>query len=114
MNKQLIIIVYKICVSGLTRQQMENHMKSIYDTFSLRDDIELKDNYIIREIFIPVSEGCGETDVKIIYPQPTYISPEINKLVDEITLKIKEDPSNALKNQWERLVRELKLKKLNE
>jgi hypothetical protein len=77
--------------------------------YHLSNDEELKKDYHIREIYLP----CEKTDVKIIYPIPKYtISPEINDLVAEITNKIKEDPTNGFRNQWERLVRELKLRKI--
>jgi hypothetical protein len=110
--KELIIILYKIDVGGLSRQQVDQQVTYIVKNFSLKEDEELKNNYIIREIFLPVT-NISETDVKIIYPIPRYTtSPEINELVAEISNKIKEDPTNALKQQWERLVRELKLRKI--
>jgi len=84
------------------------------ENFSLKDDEELKDNYIIREIFLPTREGDGETDVKIIYPIPNYVSPELNELANEISEKIKNDPTNTIKPQWDRIVRQLKIQKLNE
>ena len=115
MKKELLIIVYKINVAGLTRQQAEQGMFDLIETYSLRNDEELKDDYIIREIFLPIRDGDnGDTDVKIIYPIPKYsISPDINDLVSEISNKIKEDPTNQFRSQWEKLVRELKLRKLN-
>ena len=114
MKKELLIIVYKINIAGLTSAQAAQHLHSTVDTFSLRNDEELKDDYIIREIFLPLRDGEGDSDVKIIYPMPRYaISPEINELVSEISNKIKEDPSNQFKSQWDRLIRELKLRKLN-
>lgn len=110
--KELIIILYKIDIGGLTQQQAEQYLTSAVKAFSLKEDEELKDNYIIREIFLPVMKG--ETDVKVIYPIPRYTtSPEINELVAEISNKIKEDPSNVLRQHWERLIRELKLRKIN-
>ena len=113
MKKELIIIVYKFNVDGLTRQQSEQQINQFVSEFNLSNDEELKENYIIREIFLPVNNG-DITDVKIIYPIPRYTtSPEINELVSEISNKIKEDPTNVFKSQWERLVRELKIRKLN-
>ena len=107
--KELIIIVYKIDVDKLSRSMVEQMMDNLRATYHLSDDEELKENYHIREIYLP----SDETDVKIIYPIPKYtISPEINDLVAEITNKIKEDPTNGFRNQWERLVRELKLRKI--
>jgi hypothetical protein len=108
--KQLLIIIYKLQVAGLTRDQVDDYFGSFQKAYSLREDEELKENYIIREVFLPLSDG--RSDIKVIYPQPNYISPEINKLVNEITEKIKEDPTNTLSIQWTRLVRELKLRKL--
>lgn len=106
-------MVYKINVGGLSTQRVEEYISNLIETYSLRDDKELKDDYTIREIFLPMREGDGDTDVKIIYPVPRYTaSPEINDLVTEISNKIKDDPTNQFKNQWERLIRELKLRKL--
>lgn len=114
MKKELLIIVYKINVAGFTRQHAEEFINGIYEAYSLKEDEELKENYIIREIFLPLHDGGGETDVKIIYPKPIYnTSPTIDDLVSEITNKIKDDPTNQFKSQWEKLVRELKLRKLN-
>ena len=109
--KELIIIVYKINVDGQTRQQADQAMKNIYTAYNLKNDKELKDNYIIREIYLPIIDS--PTDVKVIYPIPRYTtSPEINDLVNEISNKIKNDPTNDLTNSWIKLVRELKLRKL--
>lgn len=114
MKKELLIIMYKISVAGMSRQHAEEFISGIYEAFSLRNDEELKESYIIREIFIPLYDGGGETNVEIIYPKPIYnISPTIDDLVTEISNKIKEDPNNQFKSQWEKLVRELKLRKLN-
>ena len=96
----------------MTRQQADQSVQSLIKNTSLSKDEELKDDYIIREIFLTVTKG--QTDVKIIYPIPRYTtSPEINDLVKEISNKIKEDPENVLKTHWERIVRELKLRKIN-
>jgi hypothetical protein len=115
MSKQLLIIVYKINVAGISAQNAVEYLESIVANYSLREDEELKNDYIIREVFLPLRDGDGESDVKIIYPIPKYTtSPEINDLVEEISNKIKEDPTNKFKNHWEKLVRELKIRKLNE
>lgn len=113
--KELIIIVYKISVAGLNREQSEVAIYSLIDAYTLRYDFELKDNYIIREVWIPLGEGDGQTDVKVIYPvtQSYSFTPEVNDLVAEISDKIKNDPSNGFRHQWDRLVRELKLRKIN-
>ena len=111
--KELIIIVYKINFGGYTTQQAEESMRQLIDAYNLRDDLEIKENYIIREIWLPIVDG--ETDVKVIYPitQSYSFTPEINDLVAEISDKIKNDPSNGFRHQWDRLVRELKLRKIN-
>jgi len=110
--KELIIMVYKINVAGMTHQHADQLISNTAKICSIKDDEELKENYIIREIFIPVEH---QSDVKVIYPIPKYTtSPEINDLVTEISEKIKEDPTNMFKNQWNRLVRELKIRKLND
>ena len=106
--KELIIIVYKIN-QNLNSSDTDKIINSIRE-LGLSTDEEIKENYIIKEIIIP----CNKTDVKVIYPVPKYtISPEINDLVVEITENIKNDPTNQFKNQWDRLVRELKLRKIN-
>lgn len=120
MKKELIIIVYKINVQGLTRHQSEQHIQQIIHDFTLNFDEELKDDYIIREIYLPIHNN-ETSDVKVIYPispkisEITYIqSPEINELVSEISKAIKNDPTNSLSIQWKKLVRELKLRKIEE
>lgn len=115
MNKrELLIIVYKISVAGLTRAQAEDYLHRTYETFALRDDEELKENYIIREIFIPLADGDGQTSVEVIYPKPVYnISPTIDDLVDEISARIENNPDTMFKQQWQKLLRELKLRNLN-
>jgi hypothetical protein len=113
--KELIIIVYKISVAGLTRQQAEQSMSQIIAQYNLTEDLELKaNNYLIREIWLPLGDG-GETDVKVIYPitQNYSFTPEVNDLVAEISDKIKNDPTNGFRTQWNRLVRELKLIKIS-
>ncbi len=114
MKKELLIIVYKISIAGYTKQQGIEIISSIIDNYSLKNDEELKENYIIREIFLPLYDGGGETNVEVIYPKPIYnISPTIDDLVTEISNKIEEDPNNQFKSQWNKLVRELKIRKLN-
>lgn len=111
--KQLLIIVYKINIDGMSRNSIDEYINNFIATFSLSDDEEIKENnYIIREMFLPV-RNAQDSDIKVIYPISNYVSPELNKLADEISNIIKEDPNNKLKEQWNRLVRELKLRKLN-
>jgi len=116
--KELIIIVYKVNISGFSRQQAQDYMKELMDFYNLKDDIELKsNNYLIREIWLPLGDNDGgQTDVKIIYPitQSYAFSPEVNDLVVDISDRIKNDSTNGFKHQWEKLVRELKLRKINQ
>ena len=51
MNKELIIIVYKINVDGKTPSNVDQMLKSTIEKHSLSQDAELKENYIIREIY---------------------------------------------------------------
>jgi hypothetical protein len=105
-------MVYKINTQGSTRASAEASIHNIMENYNFTNDEELKKYYTIREIYLPTE--YEPTDVKIIYPVPRYVtSPEINDLVKEISEKIKEDSNGGLKLQWERLVRELKLRKLN-
>jgi hypothetical protein len=112
MKKELIIIVYRINVEGLTRQQAELQIHAFMESYNMRNDPELIDDYIIREIWLPTQDGIS--DVKIIYPISKYSrSVELDELVDEITKKIDKNPNGTLTKNWERLVRELKLSKIN-
>jgi len=112
MNKQLIIMVYRINIDGMSRSQASEQIGSLLSLYKLSDDEELKNDYIIREIWLPVTNG--NSDVKIIYPVPRYTtSPEINELADEISKRIKDDPDNVLKQHWEKFVRGLKLRNLS-
>lgn len=113
MKKELLIIKYKINIDRLSSAKANELIYEFVKNNSLRNDQELEKDYLIREIFIPICNN--DSDVEIIYPIPKYqISPEINKLADEITLAIKNDPKGKLIEQWKRLVRELKLNQINE
>lgn len=111
--KQLLIILYKINVDNVSMQDVDKMMHEIMESANcLTDDEELKKDYIIKQLFLPTTHE--PSDVKVIYPIPRYTtSPEINDLVQEISNRIKEDPDNLLKVHWEKLVRELKLRKIN-
>jgi hypothetical protein len=65
MEKQLIIIVYKINIDGLSKALVVQHIAQLHQLNSLINDEELKENFLIREIWLPVTT---ETDVKVIYP----------------------------------------------
>ena len=103
--KKLLIIVYKLNVSGFTRSQAVEGMNHLIESYNLRKDEELKEHYMIREIYLPVTEE--ESDVKII-----YTSSELNELVSEISDKIKKNSDSEFKQSWEKLLRELKLRRL--
>lgn len=106
MDKELIIILYKINVTNMPRSLVEDRLKKLKEQYSLTDDLELKERYIIREIILPDTES----EVKIIYPVSNYKTDM--DLIDEISEKVKSD--STLNSQWNNLIRLLKLKKINE
>ena len=109
--KELIIIVYKIDVRGMTRQHAEEQFHELMSEYNLKNDEELKENYLIREIWIPVQD---ESDVKIIYPVPKYTqSIELEGLIENISESMKNYPNSDMANNFNKIVRTLKLKKLN-
>lgn len=64
--KQLIIIVYKINVEGLTRSNVQEHIENLSKFNSLKNDEELMNDYLIKEIWLPITDS--DSDVKVIYP----------------------------------------------
>jgi len=62
--KELIIIVYKINIEGSNRSSVDNMISSLQSQYSLSNDEELKENYIIREMWLPVED---QSDVQVIY-----------------------------------------------
>jgi hypothetical protein len=80
MKKQLIIIAYKVNIDGLTRQQGEEYFTQLNEFNSLINDEELKENYIIKEVWLPVTT---ETDVKVIYPL-TLNDEQIENLINDL------------------------------
>lgn len=108
MDKELIIILYKINVTNMPRSLVEDRLKKLKEQYSLTDDLELKERYIIREIILPGE--YTESEVKIIYPVSNYKTDM--DLIDEISEKVKYD--STLNSQWNNLIRLLKLKKINE
>lgn len=108
MNKELIIMLYKININGCSRAQAEEIISRFINSFGLRHDEELKENYTIREIFLPIENG--DSDVRVIYPV-TSMSNDISDLINDINQKIKdENVSDYLKKDWYQLLRELKIK----
>jgi len=112
MKKELLIIVFKINVQSLTRQQAQQQIYEFMQSNTLSSDEELKENYTIREIWLPITDG--QSDVKVIYPIPQYSQNiELEELVKTISENMKKYPDSALTNDWKKLVRSLKLKKLD-
>ena len=61
-EKELIILLFKIDVQGLTRQQVEEQIYQLMKDYEFED---LKNDYNIKQIWLPTR---GTTDVKVIYP----------------------------------------------
>lgn len=110
--KELIIILYKIDVGNMPKIQAEQQISQLMEAYSFSKDEELKENYLIREIWLPIrSDSGGESDVKVIYPTSNS-NADFNNLVVEVSKRIKESPNDTLKRHWNQIVRELKLKNL--
>jgi hypothetical protein len=89
--KELIIIIFKINVQGLSSQRAKEVIYDMMTRYSFKDDEELKERYMIRSIFMPtVTES---SDVKVVYPSPKYVpASKLNEVTfdEEITSKIEE------------------------
>ena len=112
MKKELIIIVYKINIAVLSMTQAQNNIESFLKQNSLSDDIELKEHYIIREIILPTNES--DSNVEIIYPiSVNKTSKNENNVISEINNLLNNDNRyESIKPYWNKLLREIKLKKL--
>ena len=80
----------------------------------MSDDPELVDDYIIKEIWLPTQNSNPE--VNVIYPIPHTINTktlELNELIEELSTRINQNPDDAFGKTCERLVRYLKLSKIN-
>jgi len=113
-KKELLIIVYKIPIAGLTRQQAEEQIYQLMENYKMSDDPELIDDYIIKEIWLP-TQDIGP-DVKVIYPIPhtqNIKSIELENLIEELSTRINENPEGTFSKMWERLLREIKLSRIN-
>lgn len=115
MKKELIIILFKINISNFTQQQHDKYIEQLMSNCKF-DDVELKENYIIKQIYLPVTNQ--PYDVKVIYSSNSNLSEIVNsnlsEIVKEIESNIKKYPSdNKLRKSWNNLLRELKLQKLN-
>ena len=82
-KKELIIIVYKINVEGLSRQRIEAEFHKFQTLYNLSDDLHLKNDYSIREIWMPVYKE--ESDVKVIYPILPKLDNDLSKLIKTVT-----------------------------
>ncbi len=108
--KQLLIILYKINVYGISNEGVAKRIINLRENVSLSNDEELKNYYIIREIFLPIFEG--ESDAKIIYPNlmlEEHQSTEKN-IINNLTKKIKETNNKYLIEDWKQILRTLKLR----
>jgi hypothetical protein len=114
MNKKLIIIVYYFDVGGMTRQQAEESISQynnlIIDTF---DDDELKQNYIIKNLYLP----SDKTKIECIYPitnQNTTIDLDIEMQLKKVESEILKQKDPKLWEEWNKLMRWAKLKNIKE
>jgi len=113
MKNELIIIVYKINISGLTRQQAEEMIMSYIESGNLSSDEELKENYTIRELYLPIQ--TGDNNIEVIYPIAgnTY-SNNFYDIVNDINKIIKDIHYDDVKPYWNKLLRELKIRILED
>jgi hypothetical protein len=88
--KQLIIIVYKINVDGLSRSRVDEQIDILNHSYSLTKDEELKNDYIIREIWLPITES--PSDVKVIYPV-TLDNEQLEDLINDLKVGLINDRS---------------------
>lgn len=112
MNKELLIILYKLNVEGMSKASVEEYFTKIIDKYSLKNDIELKNNYIIREIYLPV-EGQS-SNVKVIYPIKSHKNDyNLSELITSVSDEVEQSTSEKLKNDWNQLLREIKIRNLS-
>jgi hypothetical protein len=104
--KELIILVYKISTKNRTKENWKYEVQTLQH-YGLSNDEELKENYIIREIILPVE---GDSDIQVIYPNNKHTSLEY--YLSEIEDKIGDN--EELKSYWNKILRQIKLRKLNE
>lgn len=111
MRKELIIIVYKINIDGLSVMGVDELMHRYAESCSFKNDEELKENYTIREIYIPICHDSS--DVKVIYPVTSSLLSDFSCLIDEINEKLNsENISDDIKKKWNQLLREFKIRNL--
>jgi hypothetical protein len=109
MAKELLILVYKINIQGLSRQVAQQQLHELMQNYCFSKDEDIKENYIIKEIWLPITEG--QSDVKVVYPTPQY-SIELEELVKSVSENMKKYPDSELVNNWNKILRSLKLRKL--
>ena len=113
--KQLLIIVYKINVRGLSHQRVEDSMKNMIENMSLTQDKELKENYHIREIWLPCTDD--ETDVKVIYPikndHDCQSKSELDHIYKKIYEYIEENPDSEASKEMKKIIRTIKIKNID-
>ncbi len=108
MKKQLIIIVYKISVDKLTRQQAQEQMSNFMESCRLSEEEDLKEHYIIKEIWLPTQE---ETDVNVIYPTQNQ-NVELDEIYKEMYKHIDNDPNSSTSKELNKILRSIKLKNI--
>ena len=105
--KELIIIVYRINVDGCSNMNIMQMYENISESFLSKDD-ELKENYIIREIFLTINNEAS--DIKIIYPVGT--KKDWNAEIKDIDDRVKESNDDTSIRVWNKILREIKLLEL--
>lgn len=88
--KQLIIIVYKINVDGLSRSSVQDYLSDLHKFNSLKNDEELMVDYIIREIWLTITES--PSDVKVIYPV-SLDKEQLENLINDLKIGLTYDRS---------------------
>jgi len=106
MKKELIIIVFKIDINGMSKQTAEQQILQLMNQYKYDEDEELKENHVIRQIWLPTR---GNTDVKVIYPVSGLM--DNIELFREIEDAIDKYPNSSLTKGLNKILREIKLKK---
>lgn len=113
MRKELIILSFSFDVSQMTRQSADNilheYMKVVEDSF---DDDELKENYIIKQFFLP----SDKTKIECIYPTNTNMTSniDIEEQIKRVETEILKHKNPELWEEWNTLMRWAKLKNIKE
>lgn len=82
MNRELLILLYKINVRGLSRAKVAEIFQEARFALNI-DDEEIAKKYIVKQIFIPVQDG--DSDVQVIFP--VAAAPRIDELSKELIEK---------------------------